>query len=102
MDKDEEFEERAAAAGLGGRGIGVAGAENSEALVDVRWGVGRFEAAVEAQGGDWMVEDLKSPRPDDRHFVVPRRAQGEAVRAYIRRIDEATAKLGRHPRQPDP
>src|SRR5437588_10209125 len=107
VDKDEEFEERAAAAAevaarLRGRGIAGTGAGNSEALVDLLSAVERFEAAVEAHGGDLMVDDLKSSRPDDRHFVVPRRAQGEALRAYIRRIDEATAKLGRHPRQPDP
>jgi hypothetical protein len=44
---------------------------------------------------------LKSVRPDDRHFVVPRRSRDEAVRAYIGRIDEATAGLRRHPRRPD-
>jgi len=32
---------------------------------------------------------------------VPRRAKGEPVRAYIGRIEEATAQLRRHPRQPD-
>ena len=61
----------------------------------------RFEAAVEAHGGDLMVDDLKSSRPDDQHFVVPRRAHGEAMRTYIARIDEATARLRRHPRRPD-
>jgi len=48
-----------------------------------------------------MVDDLKSSQPDDRHFVVPRRASGEAVRAYIGRIVEATASLRRHPPRPD-
>ncbi len=76
-------------------------AENPEDLVDLLSAVERFEAAVEVHGGDLMVDDLKSSRPDDRHFVVPRRAHGEAVRAYIGRIDEATAQLRRHPRQPD-
>jgi len=47
-----------------------------------------------------MVDDLKSSRPDDQHFVVPRRAHGEAMRTYIARIDEATARLRRHPRRP--
>ncbi len=106
MDKHEAAEERAAAAAevtarLRGRGIAVTGAENPEHLVDLLSAVERFEAAVEAHGGDLMVDDLKSSRPDDRHFVVPRRAHGEAVRTYIGRIDEATARLRRHPRQPD-
>ena len=33
--------------------------------------------------------EFKSPQPDDRHFVLPRRAHAETVRAYIVRIDEA-------------
>jgi len=106
MDKDEEFEERTAAAAevtarLRGRGIAVTGAESPEDLVNLLSAVERFEKAVEVHGGDLMVDDLKSARPDDRHFVVPRRAHREAVRAYIGRIDEATAQLRRHPRQRD-
>ncbi|OLD42675.1 MAG: hypothetical protein AUI55_05720 [Gemmatimonadetes bacterium 13_1_40CM_2_70_7] len=106
MDRDEEFEERTAAAAevtarLRGRGIALTGAERPEDLVDLLSAVERFEGAVEAHGGDLMVDDLKSTQPDDRHFVVPRRARGEAVRAYMVRIDEAAAELRRHPRQPD-
>ena len=106
MDKDEEFEARMAAAAevtarLRARGIAVTGAENPEDLVNLLSAVERFERAVEVHGGDLMVDDLKSAQPDDRHFVVPRRAPGEAVRAYVSRIDEATAGLRRHPRQRD-
>ena len=106
MDKDEEFEARKSAAAevaerLRSRGIAVNGAENPEDLVDLLSAVERFEAAVETHGGDLMVDDLKSSKPDDRHFVVPRRLHGEAIRAYIGHIDEATVRLRRHPRQPD-
>jgi hypothetical protein len=103
---DEEATERAAAvtevaARLRGRGITVTGAERPEDLADLLSAVERFEATVEGRGGDLMVDDLKSVQPDDRHFVVPRRAHGEALRTYIARIDEATARLRRHPPQPD-
>src|SRR5436305_9478962 len=106
MAKDEAQRERAAAAAevaarLRSRGITVTGGENPEDLVDLLSAVERFEATVEAHGGDLMVDDLKSVEPDDRHFVVPRRAHAEPVRTYIGRIDEATAQLRRHPRQPD-
>ena len=99
MDDSEERAERAAAvaevtARLRSRGITVKGGEHPEELVDLL-------SAVEAHGGDLMVDDLKSSRPDDSHFVVPRRAPGEGVRAYIGRIDAATAGLRRHPRQRD-
>src|SRR5438552_15669977 len=106
MDRyDEEAEQRSAAvvevaARLRTRGMTVTGAERPEELADLLSAVERFEAAVEAHGGDLMVDDLKSAQPDDRHFVVPRRGHGEAVRAYIGRIDEATARLRRHPRHP--
>src|SRR5881296_97491 len=107
MDRDDEEAEQRSAAGvevaarLRTRGITVTGAERPEELADLLSAVERFEATDEAHGGDLMVDDLKSAQPDDRHFVVPRRGHGEAVRSYIGRIDEATARLRRHPRQPD-
>jgi hypothetical protein len=105
MDDYEELERTSAAAEVAGRlrtrGIVVTGVENPEDLVDLLSAVERFEATVEAHGGDLMVDDLKSSQPDDRHFVVPRRAPGEALRAYISRIQEAAARLRPHPRHPD-
>ena len=115
MDRHEEFEknldpshveERRSAvaevsARLRGRGIVVSGRENSEDLVNLLSAVERFEAAVKSHGGDLMVDDLNSPQPDDPHFVVPRRAEGESVREYIGRIDDATVNLRHHPRRPD-
>ncbi len=102
----EEKDARATAAAevadrLRRRGIAVTGAERSDDLADLLSAVERFEKAVEAHGGDLMVDDLKSAQPDDRHFVVPRRAHGAAVRIYINRIDAATAGLPMHPRRTD-
>jgi len=101
--QDEERARAAAevAARLRQRGIALTGAERPDDLVDLLSAVERFEAVVEAHGGDLMVDDLKSSQPDDRHFVVPRRAHGETVRAYVARIDEAAARLRGHPRKPD-
>jgi len=102
----EEKDARATAAAevadrLRRRGISVTGAERSDDLADLLSAVERFEKAVEAHGGDLMVDDLKSVQPDDRHFVLPRRAHGEALRTYISRIDAATAGLRSHPRRTD-
>jgi hypothetical protein len=80
------------------RGIVVTGTDRPRDLVDLLSAVERFEAAVEAHGGDLMMDDLKSSKPDDRHFVVPRRGPSETVRAYIGRIAEAAAGLRHHPR----
>lgn len=106
MDRDEEFAARASAvaevtARLRSRGVAVAGTDRPEDLVNLLSAVERFEAVVEARGGDLMVDDLKSSRPDDRHFVLPQRVTGEAGPAYIGRIDKATAELRRHPPQPE-
>ena len=83
------------------RGITLTGTEKNEDLANLLEVVERFEAAVERHGGDLMVDDLKSVQPDDRHFVLPKRAPNEALRAYIGRIDEATARLRTHPRHTD-
>lgn len=101
-----ERDERADAAAevadrLRRRGISVTGTERPDDLADLLSAVERFEAAVEAHGGDLMVDDLKSAQPDDRHFVVPRRERGESIRAYIGRIESATGGLRGHPRRPD-
>ena len=105
-NQDEEFDARKLAAAevtsrLRSRGISVTAADKPEDLGDLLSAVERFEAAVEAHGGDLMVDDLKSSQPDDRHFVVPRRAQGDNARTYITRIDEATLRLQRHRPRPD-
>ena len=84
------------------RGITLTGKERPEELADLLAAVERFEAAVEAHGGDLMVDDLKSSQPDDPHFVLPARAANEPVRDYIARIAEATGRLRHHPPRPDP
>jgi broad specificity phosphatase PhoE len=84
------------------RGIALRGDERPENLADLLSAVERFEAAVEAHGGDLMVDDLKSSQPDDPHFVLPPRGAKEPVQDYIARIAEATARLRHHPPRPDP
>jgi len=110
MTQDERLEtalnphraqERAAAnqqvaARLRRRGLDVTGQERSEDLADLFSAVERFEAVVEARGGDLMVDDLNSTEPDDPDFVLPVRKQGEALRDYIRRIEAATVRLEWH------
>lgn len=105
LDSHRAAEEAAAAAEvvarLRRRGVTVVGGDRPEDLVNLLTAVERFEAAVEAHGGDLMVDDLKSVEPDDQHFVLPPRPPGEGVAAYVGRIYEATAGLRRHPSHPD-
>ena len=85
------------AARLRQRGIPLSGDERPEDLADLMSAVERFEHAVEARGGDLMVDDLKSSEPDDRHFVLPTRTADESVRDYIARVDGATTVVREHP-----
>lgn len=79
------------------RGILVLGDEQPAELADLLAQVERFEAAVEARGGDLMVDDLTSSQPDDRHFVLPPRFADESVTDYSARIDAAIALVRAHP-----
>jgi hypothetical protein len=88
------------AARLHRRGIEVSAQEKSEDLADLLSAVERFEAIVEARGGDLMVDDLVSSEPDDPEFVLPMRDAGEPMREYIRRIEAASARLDVYPRDP--
>lgn len=86
---------------LRGRGVTLTGTEHADELAELLSAVERFELLVEAHGGDLMVDDLKSSRPDDSHFVLPRRVPAETIPAYIARIDAAAERLRRHPGHPD-
>jgi hypothetical protein len=103
MDSNDERASAAAevSARLRSRGITVHARDNAQALEDLLEAVERFEAAVESHGGDLMVDDLKSVKPDDPHFVLPRRTPQDSVRDYVARIEAATGHLRSHPKHPD-
>ena len=75
------------------------GRETSEQLVSILEAVERFEEAVEARGGDLMVDE--PPRgevaePDDPHFVLPKRRPDESVEDYLDRVAIATHRVRDH------
>jgi hypothetical protein len=85
---------------LARRGVRLAGDETSEHLVDALDAVERFERAVERRGGDLMVDEpthgARVPlAPDDPAFVLPARAEGEALDVLVRRIMDATTRIER-------
>ena len=84
---------------LRGLGIWLSGRESSEELVNLLEAVERFERAVEARGGDLMVDEGpggETREPDDVHFVLPRRRAPESVASYLGRLDAATDALRHH------
>jgi hypothetical protein len=81
---------------LRARGVRLDGRETAEEIANLLEAVEEFEGAVEAHGGDLMVDEpvrRGAPvSPDDRAFVLPSRHEHESVPAFIGRITEATAR----------
>jgi hypothetical protein len=85
---------------LSDRGVTLTGSESSDELVRLLETVEAFERAVQAKGGDLMVDeapDAANPQPDDVDFALPQRTADETVAQYVRRIGEATATVEGHP-----
>jgi hypothetical protein len=83
------------AARLRGRGIRLTGRETSDQIANLVEAVERFERAVEAHGGDLMVDTRPAREPDDPRFVLPERGPRESVAAYLGRVDVAAEELHR-------
>ena len=86
---------------LARRGVRLNGGETDEELADLWSAVERFEAMVEARGGDTMTNAPTSAEPDNPAFVLPERKAREAAGDYTNRILEAAAALTRVERSND-
>jgi hypothetical protein len=95
-DRDMQRVRDEVIARLGSRGVRTVAGDSPEDLVELLETVEAFEETVERRGGDLMVDEPvspgKTPQADDILFVLPVRAGGEAAKAYIARISEATAQ----------
>lgn len=84
------------AARLLNRGVRVHTQDTADALGTLTEAVEGFEAAVEARGGDLMMDEPPAGQPgepDNPAFVLPTRASNESAHGYASRIDALTAKL---------
>ncbi|MEP6763776.1 MAG: hypothetical protein ABJB66_05655 [Gemmatimonadaceae bacterium] len=78
---------------LHSRNVLVHSSDNSDELASMMEAVEAFEAAVEARGGDLMIDEApegKKGEPDNPSFVLPKRSSNETASAYIGRIRTAT------------
>jgi hypothetical protein len=85
---------------LRSRGIEVSSSDSSDDLGSLLEAVEAFESAVEARGGDLMVDEPpegETAEPDNPDFVVPERTGKEAAPGYIARINAAAAALRQRP-----
>jgi len=87
----EEMEDR-----LRDRGITVYPRDGDEEVGDLLEAIERFEALVEAHGGDLLVNRIASSEPEDPAFVPPLRGLGEGATEYRLRIDAAADRLRHH------
>jgi hypothetical protein len=81
---------------LRARGVMVRDNDTSDDLASLLEAVELFEAAVEARGGDLMVDEAPEGRvtePDNPAFVLPGRARRESAAAFVTRVKAATAGL---------
>jgi hypothetical protein len=82
-------------------GVDVYDTDSPEDVFRLSEGVEAFERAVESRGGDLMVDEPPAhgatAEPDDRDFLLPRRAADESVGAYLRRLKQARAAVRQHP-----
>ncbi len=78
---------------LQSRAIALTGFETPADLVDLRSALERFDATLVAHRRDLRLDDLMGSQPGDQHDLLPWRSHGETARAYIERIDVATAHL---------
>jgi hypothetical protein len=98
-DEERAGVELEVAARLRSRGVQLTGKERPDEMADLLDAVDQFESAVEAHGGDLLV-DTPTPRdrarveqPDNPAYVLPVRALDESVTSYISRIGEAAEQL---------
>ncbi|HEY3935203.1 MAG TPA: hypothetical protein VGL65_11380 [Gemmatimonadales bacterium] len=94
-----EEQDRARAAGaarLQALGVRLTGTETSDDVGDLLDAIEEFEQAVESRGGDLMVDEGPhgvTTEPEEPDFVLPRRADREAVAAYAARLVAAASRL---------
>jgi hypothetical protein len=81
------------------RGVAVHDDDSPDAIVLLVESVEAFERAVQARGGDLMVDEPPANHagePDDPHFLLPARADDESASAYAARLRSATTAIRRH------
>jgi len=94
--------DREVAGRIAGKGVHLSGHETSQQLADLEEALERFEDAVEAHGGDLMVDEPPAGRPgepDQERFRLPIRGTGMSVADYLETLSRATDSLGQRKRR---
>lgn len=78
---------------LRGRGVELTGTESDDQLATLLSALERFESAVEARGGDRMINDRMRSEQENQIFVIPERSVDESVEGYTQRLTRAAEQL---------
>ena len=84
---------------LRARGVAVHEDDSPDAIVALVEAVEAFERAVEAHGGDLMMDEppaRHAGQPDDPHFLIPARGDDESFAQYRARLVAATTAVRGH------
>jgi broad specificity phosphatase PhoE len=84
---------------LRARGVAVHDGDTPDAIVALVEAVEAFERAVEAHGGDLMMDEppaRHAGQPDDPHFLIPARGDDESFAQYRARLVAATTSIRDH------
>lgn len=84
---------------LRARGVEVLDSDSPEDVVRMLEALEGFESAVESAGGDLMMDEPPSNQrgePDDPHFLLPARTNGESAAQYLERLTAATVGARKH------
>jgi hypothetical protein len=102
LDPHREEEQRSARADaadrLRDRGIPVHERDSDDDVANLLDAIERFEAAVEALGGDLMVNRIGATEPQNPAFVPPSRGRDKPARQYHDRLLAAASSLRRDER----
>ena len=89
---------------LRARGVDVYDSDSPEDVVRILESLEQFERAVEAAGGDLMMDEPPANHrgePDDPHFLLPMRAADESGSAYVQRLAATTSGIRKHKPHPE-
>lgn len=81
------------------RGIEVYDSDTPDDVVRILEALEVFESAVEAHGGDLMMDEPPTNHhgePDDPQFLLPRRSADESAAAFTQRLSAATTEARKH------
>ena len=91
-DRDVARVSQELAARLRTRNVAVHDRDTPDDILAMVEAVENFETAVQAAGGDLMVDEPPASgtaQPDVARFLVPRRGDDESATAFVRRLDAA-------------